>query len=166
MQNLNQNETLKLLFVCMGNICRSPTAHGVMQAKLHEHGLADQVSVESAGTHAYHVGEKSDARSRQTARERGIDMEYIRAQRISINDYDEYDYIYAMDYDNLELINDGAPQNTTATIDLFLGAANRLALTDRSVVPDPYYGGDAGFTDVFDLVSLGCDAILKELKLR
>ena len=154
------------MFVCMGNICRSPTAHGVMQAKLDEYGLADRVSIESAGTHAYHVGEKSDARSRQTARERGIDMEYIRAQKISINDYDEYDYIYAMDYDNLELINDGAPQNAIATVDFFLGAANRLGLSDRSVVPDPYYGGDVGFTDVFDLVSLGCDAILKELKLR
>jgi len=83
----------KVLFVCMGNICRSPTAHGVMQHKVAELGLTQRIEIDSSGTHAYHVGEKSDARSRELATKKGIDMEYISARKISINDYDEFDYI-------------------------------------------------------------------------
>ena len=91
----------KVLFVCMGNICRSPTAHGVMQHKIEERGLTNRIEIDSSGTHAYHVGEKSDPRSRALATKKGIDMEYIRARKISINDYDEFDYILAMDAENL-----------------------------------------------------------------
>ena len=138
----------KVLFVCIGNICRSPTAHGVMQHKVEERGLTQRIEIDSSGTHAYHVGEKSDSRSRALATKKGIDMEYIRARKISINDYDEFDYILAMDTENLELIEYYAPENYSAKISLFLSFANQAGLVDETVVPDPYYGGDEGFEHV------------------
>ncbi len=153
----------KILFVCMGNICRSPTAHAVMQHKIDELGLSDQYKVESAGTHGYHIGEKSDERSRALAREKGVDMEYVRSQKISINDYDYYDYILAMDRDNLELIEYYSPAKPKAKIALFLSFATQLEQTNRDEVPDPYYGGAQGFEDVFQLVEIGCDAIIQTL---
>jgi len=154
---------MKLLFVCMGNICRSPTAHAVMQHKIEQRGLTDRIQVESAGTHAYHIGEQSDPRSRAKAAEKGIDMDYIRAQKISLLDHDEFDYIYAMDRDNLALIKLNAPDDGRAKVALFLDSARDQGLTDRVEVPDPYYGGAGGFDDVFDLVDLGCEAILNEV---
>jgi len=154
---------VKILFVCMGNICRSPTAHGVMQHKVNQRGLSNRIVIDSSGTHAYHVGEKSDARSRAKAADKGIDMEFIRARKISINDYDEFDYILAMDEDNLELINYYAPQNYSANISLFLDYANQAGLCDERVVPDPYYGGDEGFEHVFELVDVGCDALIEHI---
>ena len=153
----------KVLFVCMGNICRSPTAHGVMQHKVTERGLTQHIEIDSSGTHAYHVGEKSDSRSRALATSKGIDMEYVRARKISINDYDEFDYILAMDKENLELIEYYAPQNHSANVSLFLSFANQAGGTDEEVVPDPYYGGDAGFEHVFELVDLGCDALINHI---
>ena len=153
----------KVLFVCMGNICRSPTAHGVMQHKVTKRGLTQRIEIDSSGTHAYHVGEKSDSRSRALATSKGIDMEYIRARKISINDYDEFDYILAMDKENLELIEYYAPQNHSANVSLFLSFANQAGGTDEEVVPDPYYGGDAGFEHVFELVDLGCDALINHI---
>ncbi|MEO0368914.1 MAG: low molecular weight protein-tyrosine-phosphatase [Pseudomonadota bacterium] len=157
------SEAKKLLFVCMGNICRSPTAEAVMQHKVKMLSLQKVLSLDSAGTHAYHIGEQSDPRSRATARDKGIDMEFIRARKISVLDYDQFDWIYAMDSDNLELIEYYAPDNHGAQIELFLAAANRAGTAERRDVPDPYYGGNQGFEDVFDLVGRGCDAILQEL---
>lgn len=153
----------KVLFVCMGNICRSPTAHGVMQHKVSGRHLDDLILIDSAGTHAYHVGEKSDARSRAKAKERGIDMEYIRARKISVLDYDGFDYILAMDEGNLELIHYYAPDIHNAEVGLFLDYARQAGLTDELVVPDPYYGGDAGFEQVFKLVDVGCDALIEHI---
>lgn len=153
-----------LLFVCMGNICRSPTAHGVMQNLLEAEGLTESITVDSAGTHGYHIGEQSDARSRAKAREKGVDMEFIRARKISINDYNEFDYILAMDNDNLELLNDYAPLNHSAKIELFLSFANKAGLTNQHAVADPYYGGEKGFENAFELVDIGCKALLAEIK--
>jgi len=147
----------------MGNICRSPTAHGVMQHKVNERGLSNRIEIDSSGTHAYHVGEKSDARSRSKAHDKGIDMEFIRARKISINDYDNFDYILAMDEDNLELINYYAPENYQAKVSLFLEYANQEGKCDERVVPDPYYGGEAGFEHVFQLVDIGCDALIEHI---
>lgn len=155
--------TTKVLFVCMGNICRSPTAHAVMQHKVNERGLADQIIIDSAGTHAYHVGEKSDSRSRAKAVDMGIDMEMIRARKISINDHDEFDYILAMDQENLELIEYYAPNEGRAQVSLFLSFANSAGLTQEQVVPDPYYGGASGFDHVFSLVDQGCDALIDHI---
>lgn len=153
----------KILFVCMGNICRSPTAHGVMQHKIDERKLNHLIELDSAGTHAYHVGEKSDARSRATALSKGIDMEFIRARKISVGDYDEFDFILAMDEDNLELIHYYAPQNAKADIRLFLDFANRAEKCSEKIVPDPYYGGEKGFEDVFRLVNDGCDSLIEHI---
>lgn len=147
----------------MGNICRSPTAHGVMQHKIEEQGLTDRVEIDSAGTHAYHVGEKSDSRSRAVAKSKGIDMEYIRARKVSVLDYDEFDFILAMDEDNLELLKYYAPDNYTARVQLFLDFAYQADTVSEVIVPDPYYGGDDGFEHVFDLVDKGCDALIAEI---
>lgn len=152
---------IKILFVCMGNICRSPTAHGVMQHKINQRGLQKRFLIDSAGTHAYHVGEQSDPRSRSTASAKGIDMEFIRARKISVLDYDEFNYILAMDQDNLDLINYYAPENYTADVRLFLEFANQASTTNEQQVPDPYYGGEAGFENVFSLVDKGCDALIE-----
>jgi len=152
---------IKVLFVCMGNICRSPTAHGVMQHKIKQANLSSRFQIDSAGTHAYHVGEKSDPRSRAKAEKMGIDMDFIRARKISINDHDEFDYILAMDNDNLELINYYAPERGRAQVSLFLEFAVQQGLCEESNVPDPYYGGATGFDTVFELVDLGCNALIK-----
>lgn len=153
----------KVLFVCMGNICRSPTAHGVMQHKVSEMGLEHRIFIDSAGTHAYHVGEPSDSRSRAKAASMGIDMDYIRARKIAITDHDEFDYILAMDEENLELINYYAPEGGNAEVQLFLDFANQLGTITEMVVPDPYYGGAEGFDHVFSLVDKGCDALIKHI---
>ncbi|MFT5574018.1 MAG: protein-tyrosine phosphatase [Cryomorphaceae bacterium] len=154
---------VKVLFVCMGNICRSPTAHGVMHDKVLKRGLQSQIEVDSAGTHAYHEGEMSDPRSRAMAEQRGIDMDFIRARKISIVDYDQFDYILAMDQDNLDLIEHYAPDKHFAKIALFLDFALASGSTDQEVVPDPYYGGGSGFEMVYDLVDKGCDALIENI---
>ena len=154
---------VSVLFVCMGNICRSPTAHGVMQHKVNSRGLGNRITIDSAGTHGYHIGEKSDPRSRARASSKGIDMEFIRARKISVYDHDAFDYILAMDQDNLDLIRYYAPRNATADVRLVLDFANRNGLTTETLVPDPYYGGDAGFDQVFDLVDLACDALIEHI---
>lgn len=151
----------KILFVCMGNICRSPTAHGVMQQKVSARGLADYYEIESAGTHAYHVGEMSDSRSRSKAAEKGVDMNYIRAQKMTAHDFNVYNYILAMDSDNLSLIEQMAPEKHSAEVTLFLRYAVQSGLTERRTVPDPYYGGTDGFEDVFQLIDLGCNALIE-----
>lgn len=156
-------KSVKVLFVCMGNICRSPTAHGVLQSLIDQRGVSNRVQVDSAGTHAYHVGEQSDGRSRALAKQRGVDMEYIRARKISVLDYDGFDYILAMDEDNLELINYYAPDHHAAKIRLFLSFANATGDCPQRVVPDPYYGGEDGFEQVFGLVETGCRALLDQL---
>lgn len=153
----------KLLFVCMGNICRSPTAHGVMRHLLKERGLENQILIDSAGTHAYHVGESPDPRSSETAQRHGISMQGISARKISINDYDEFDYILAMDEDNLELIKYYAPEGHTAEIALFLSYLDDSQEGGRKEVPDPYYGGQNGFEDVLQLAQQGCEALLAKL---
>ena len=153
----------KVLFVCMGNICRSPTAHGVMQHKVNARKLNDRIEVDSAGTHAYHIGEQSDSRSRQLARQKGVDMEFIRARKISVNDYDEFDFILAMDEENLALIEYNAPKNHAAKIVLFLEFANLAGSVKQAQVPDPYYGGEDGFENVFNLVDRGCDALIEQI---
>ena len=154
---------INVLFVCMGNICRSPTAHAVMQHKIDLRNLGDRIKVDSAGTHAYHVGEQSDERSRAQARLHGIDMEYVRARKISVLDHDNFDYILAMDDDNLELIKYYAPDDARAKVCLFLSFANRAGSLSEQHVPDPYYGGSHGFEHVFKLVDVGCDALIDHI---
>lgn len=140
---------IKVLFVCMGNICRSPTAEGVFNKVIAEQGKFDHFMVDSAGTHAYHVGEMPDTRAQQTARQRGVDLSRIRARKVAPLDFEHFDFILAMDSDNYEILLDVSPSQYHEKIKLFLDFAPEAK--ERNV-PDPYYGGQNGFEHVFDLV--------------
>lgn len=140
---------IKVLFVCMGNICRSPTAEGVFNKYIKDMGTSDRFIVDSAGTHAYHVGEPSDPRSQQTARSRGVDLSKIRARKVAPSDFEHFDYILAMDSANLQILMNDCPRQFADKISLFLDFAPNQTEQD---VPDPYYGGSNGFDHVFDLV--------------
>jgi protein-tyrosine phosphatase len=140
---------IKVLFVCMGNICRSPTAEGVFRHVIQQQGTADRFIVDSAGTHAYHVGEQPDRRAQQTARARGIDLAFIRARKVTRSDFAQFDYILAMDSDNYQNLLAICPAEYEDKVQLFLDYATNSHEQD---VPDPYYGGQQGFEHVFDLV--------------
>jgi len=140
---------IKVLFVCMGNICRSPTAEGVFNKVITDQGKKDHFIVDSAGTHAYHVGEMPDSRAQQTARNRGIDLSKIRARKVAPLDFEHFDYILAMDSDNYQILLSNSPSQHHDKIKLFLDFAPEA---DERNVPDPYYGGQHGFEHVFDLV--------------
>jgi len=140
---------IKVLFVCMGNICRSPTAEGVFTKLVEDKGTRDRLIIDSAGTHAYHVGEQPDSRAQQTAKQRGIDLSFIRGRKFSRSDFEEFDYILAMDQANYQILVDVCPIGYLDKVKMFLDyAPNR----EESDVPDPYYGGQNGFNHVFDLV--------------
>jgi low molecular weight protein-tyrosine phosphatase len=140
---------IKVLFVCMGNICRSPTAEGVFNKLLDDLGTTNRFLVDSAGTHAYHVGESPDNRAQQTARNRGVTLSNIRARKVSFSDFSQFDHILAMDTDNYQILLDASPDEHHHKIKLFLDFAPEH---EESNVPDPYYGGPNGFEHVFDLV--------------
>jgi len=140
---------IKVLFVCMGNICRSPTAEGVFNKLLADLGTANRFLVDSAGTHAYHVGESPDSRAQQTAQKRGVSLTEIRARKVSPSDYEQFDYILAMDNDNYQILLNASPSEYKHKVKLFLEYAPEREEND---VPDPYYGGQNGFEHVFDLV--------------
>jgi len=133
----------------MGNICRSPTAEGVFNQVIAFKGTQDRFLVDSAGTHAYHVGEQSDPRSQQEARRRGVDLSSIRARKVATADFEHFDHILAMDEDNYHLLLAASPSEYHHKIALFLDYAPECGERD---VPDPYYGGANGFSHVFDLV--------------
>ena len=140
---------IKVLFVCMGNICRSPTAEGVFNKVIADLGTVDRFLVDSAGTHAYHVGEGPDSRAQQTARLRGVNLSEIRARKVAPSDFEHFDYILAMDSDNYHMLIAASPDEHHHKIKLFLEYAPDRSEND---VPDPYYGGQHGFSHVFDLV--------------
>lgn len=146
--------------VCMGNICRSPTAEGVLRHKLRAAGLEGRVHVASAGTHGdYHLGAPPDRRSQQHAAKRGYDLSTQRAQRVESLHFERYDYILAMDDDNLEWLRDACPPEHQAKLRLLMAFAPAAA----AVVPDPYYGGPAGFEAVLDLIEQACDGFVEHL---
>lgn len=152
---------IKVLFVCMGNICRSPTAEGVFRHLVHQEGHSDWISTDSAGTHAYHVGEQPDSRAQQTARSRGINLSDLRARKAIENDFHVFDYILAMDNDNYRLLADICPAGMEDKLSLFLDFSNEYS---ESQVPDPYYGGEQGFEHVFDLVESASRGLLEFIK--
>ncbi|MDH3613932.1 MAG: low molecular weight phosphotyrosine protein phosphatase [Gammaproteobacteria bacterium] len=154
------NETISVLFVCMGNICRSPTAEGVFRHFVREAGLAERVEVDSAGTHAYHVNEPPDRRAQVAAQRRGFSMSDIRARRVQSSDFERFDYIIAMDRDNLALLTDEADTAHHSKIRLFL----EFSSGHEDEVPDPYYGGAAGFERVLDLVEEASRGLLETLQ--
>lgn len=153
---------MRVLFVCLGNICRSPTAEGVLRHKLIDAGLADRVEVASAGTSDWHVGKAPDSRSLRAAKLRGYDMSAQRAQQAKAADFNTYDLILAMDHSNLRDLKAIAPVNAKAELDLFLSRYGGV----KDEVPDPYYDGEHGFEEVLDLVEHACDRLIVELKGR
>lgn len=153
---------MRVLFVCLGNICRSPTAEGVLRHQLRAAGLADQVSVASAGTGDWHVGKAPDSRTSRAALLRGYDLSKQRAQQVNAGHFAEYDLILAMDNSNFADLKAMQPTASKAELDLFL----RRYEGAEDEVPDPYYGGEQGFERVLDLIEAACAALVVELKGR
>lgn len=151
---------VKVIFICMGNICRSPTAHGVFRKLVEDEGYSDSIYIESAGTHAYHVGEPPDQRAQQTARERGISLTDLRGQKVKESDYETFDYILAMDDDNYNILASQCPAEYQEKLRLFLDFAEDIQARE---VPDPYYGGASGFDQVFDMVEAGSRGLLTDI---
>jgi protein-tyrosine phosphatase len=154
---------LRVLMVCMGNICRSPTAEGVLRHKLEGAGLADAVAVDSAGTYGGHVGDPPDARAQRHAKARGIDLSRLRARRVTEDDFRRFDLVLAMDDDNLTALAALRPADGVEPRLLTSFARRGAAARD---VPDPYYGGPQGFDLVLDLIDDACDGLLEHLQAR
>lgn len=133
----------QVLFVCMGNICRSPTAHVVFREQVRERGLSDQLMIDSAGTHDFHRGKQPDVRAIETAAKQGLDMTDLRARQVQKHDFERFDYVVAMDSENLSALQNSCPE-----------------------VPDPYYGGDEGFTRVLDMVTSACRCLLEHIVIE
>ncbi|WP_020559920.1 low molecular weight protein-tyrosine-phosphatase [Thiofilum flexile] len=155
---------IKVLMVCMGNICRSPTAQGVLESKLLQRNWQQYVFVDSAGTHAYHVGSPPDKRSQQAALRRGIDLSEQRARLVQELDFAEFDYVLAMDMHNLQYLQRMTPLVYKQKLKLLLSFAPQLpALAE---VPDPYYGGENGFERVLDLIDEATEGLLVDIEQR
>ncbi|AEJ01529.1 protein tyrosine phosphatase [Nitrosomonas sp. Is79A3] len=159
---MNENKKIKVLFVCMGNICRSPTADAVFRHLVKEAGVDHMIDVDSAGTHAYHIGDPPDHRAQNTALQRGYKMHDLRARAVQPNDFEEFDYILAMDKENLSLLQQRSPQQHTNKIQLFMQYSTQA---DADVeVPDPYFGGNQGFELVLDMVEEASQGLLAHLR--
>jgi len=154
---------IKVLFICMGNICRSPTAEGIFNDLIKKENLSHLITVDSAGTHAYHVGNPPDYRAQTTAQKRNIDLSKQSARRVRVSDFKEFDYILAMDKDNLLDLQEICPTEYIHKVRLFLEYVPHLNIKE---VPDPYYGGPSGFDRVLDLVEMASEGLLKELRER
>lgn len=148
--------SVKILMVCLGNICRSPLAEGIMRAKLPENYIVD-----SAGTGAWHSGQLPDKRSVTTAKNRSLDITNQRARQFKVSDFDTFDYIYVMDNSNYKDVIALAPtEESKSKVRLIL---NEIFPNENVDVPDPYYGGDDGFENVFDMLDQACEAIARKL---
>ncbi|OQA31920.1 MAG: Low molecular weight protein-tyrosine-phosphatase YfkJ [Betaproteobacteria bacterium ADurb.Bin341] len=154
---------IKVLFVCMGNICRSPTAEGVFRHLLKRHGLENKVEVDSAGTHGYHVGESPDLRTQRAALERGYDLSQIRARRVAPQDLEYFDLVLAMDKNNLDSLRRMAPPDKQDRIKLLMDYSENF---DDDEVPDPFYGLGYDFDLVIDMVEDAAKGLAKALKKR
>ena len=154
---------MKILFVCLGNICRSPTAEGVLRALAAREAPELALEVDSAGTAGYHAGEPPDLRARQAAARRGYDLGALRARIVEPGDFERFDLILAMDRENLRVLRRRAPAQSRERLRLFLEFAPDGAASD---VPDPYYGGPNGFEEVLDLVEAASRGLLAHLRHR
>lgn len=152
-----------VLFLCMGNICRSPTAHGVFRQLVLNQGLQGQITVDSAGTHNYHPGEPPDKRSQKNAKRRGYELSDLRARQISHDDYARHDLLLAMDWDNLALAEQRCPEEYRHKLRRLTEFCKKY---DAPVVPDPYYGGHEGFEQVLDLIEDACEGLIMHIKTR
>lgn len=155
---------MSVLFVCLGNICRSPTAHAVFQAMVDEAGLTDTIHVDGAGTGDWHLGHAPDARSAATAAAKGYDMSALRSRLVTTEDFSDFDYIIAMDADNLSNLRKMRPANTDVKLELLLDYSRKPEYDSVSEVPDPYYGGEDGFPRVLDLIEDAAATLLTHVK--
>jgi protein-tyrosine phosphatase len=161
-QTAGEGAELRVLMVCMGNICRSPTAEGVLRDRLQRAGLQQRVAVDSAGTLDHHAGEPPDPRAQRHAALRGYDLSSQRARAVRAEDFSRFHWLLAMDEDNLAWLQRRAPPGSTARIELLMPYARRFA--EVQAVPDPYYGNAAGFERVLDLVEDACDGLVARLQ--
>jgi protein-tyrosine phosphatase len=150
-----------VLFVCMGNICRSPTAEGVFRDRVAKAGLGERVRIDSAGTHPYHVGNPPDPRAAAAAFRRGVDLSAIRARQLDTGDFYVFQHILVMDADNRAHVLEQRPPDAAASVGYLLDYAPRLNTRE---VPDPYFGGPRGFDHVLDLVEEAAEGLLLEVR--
>ena len=153
----------RVVFVCTGNICRSPTAEGVFRKMIREAGLEDSVQIASSGTHAYHVGEAPDLRAQQAALKRGYDLGDLKARQVTQDDFRDFDLILAMDWENLALLQQQCPRSYKHKLHLLMRFAGEH---DAATVPDPYYGGPEGFNTVLDYVEDACQGLIEVVRRR
>ena len=153
----------RVLFVCTGNICRSPTAEGVFRAHVERAGLAERIAVDSAGTHSYHIGDPPDPRAIAHARRRGYDLSALRARQVKAGDFERFDLILACDRGHHGLLRRLADEAQHGRIALFLDYAPELGLQE---IPDPYYGGPEGFEHVLDIVERAAEGLLAALSRK
>lgn len=149
---------LKVLFVCKGNICRSPTAHGVFQHMVNQADLADSIFVDSAGTHDYHIGEAPDQRAQLAAKKRGYDISGLAARQIDSADFTDFDLILAMDWENMLILQQRCPKIYRHKLMLLMRFSNDF---EEATVPDPYYGGREGFNRVLNYIENACQGVLE-----
>ncbi len=154
---------IKVLFVCLGNLCRSPTAEGVFKALVEREGLSDQISVDSAGVGSWHIGQSPDRRAQAAARGRGIDLSSQRGRQIKPQDFDRFDYVIGMDSQNHSDLSGLCPAGGEDRLHTFMQFAPHLGHAD---VPDPYYGGDDGFDVVLDLIEAASDGLLDDIRAK
>lgn len=158
---MSNNNPIRVLFVCMGNICRSPSAEGVFNKVINDQQLQSQFAIDSAGTHAYHTGESPDLRSQKAAKDRQVNLTKIRARKVIMGDFEDFDYLLAMDKKNYSDMMQACPDEYQHKIKLFLDYAPHLKTNE---VPDPYYGGSYGFETVLDLIEEASIGFLTQLQ--
>ena len=154
---------VSVLFVCMGNICRSPTAEAVFRARVEEAGLAQHILIDSAGTHDYHIGDPPDTRAQRAALRRGYDMSGLRGRQVGLSDFTCFDYLLAMDCANLAILQRLCPQAQLERLGLLLEYASRHGERE---VPDPYFGGAGGFERVLDMVEDAAEGLLEHIRKK
>ena len=158
---MSEKGKTSILLVCLGNICRSPTAQGVLRERLRREGLSDRVEADSAGTASYHVGKAPDPRAQEAASRRGIDISDLRARQVDIGDYEVFDLILAMDQANAEDLRADCPPGQRHKIGMFLDYAPNASVRE---VPDPYFGGEKGFERVLDLIEEASEGLIEHLR--
>ncbi len=158
---MKNKENVSVLFICMGNICRSPTAEAVFRHYVENAGLSNHILIDSAGTHDYHIGDPPDSRAQRTAQQRGYDMGKLRGRQVEAGDFRRFDYVLAMDKANLAILQRITPPDSETRARLFLEYARHHAERE---VPDPYYGGADGFERVLDMVEDAAQGLLAEIR--
>ena len=155
--------TVSTLFVCMGNICRSPTAEGFFRNHASQAGLTDSLMIDSAGTHGYHLGHPPDGRAVAEARKFNVDIAGLRARRVEASDFERFDHVIAMDHDNLRMLEQMAPKNARARLSLMMNFAG----PDKPLeVPDPYYGSSADFVYMCELLDRATAGLIKHIRAQ